>query len=68
MFVHKGETMSADLQNQTIEMMLYTKQSVSIKEALSAIGKIDSLMQTRDKRLSPITLKYQVRLHVKSAA
>lgn len=60
--------MSADLQNQTIEMMLCNKKNVSIKDALSAIGKIDSLMQTRDKRLSHITLKYQVRLHVKSAA
>ncbi len=60
--------MSAELQQETLEMMLENKSTVSIKEAINAINTIDTLMQKRDKRLSTLTLKYQVRLHVKVAA
>ena len=60
--------MSAELQQETLEMMLQNKPMVSIQEALNTIVKINTLMQTRDKRPSTLTLKYQVRLHVRSAA
>lgn len=60
--------MSAELQQETLEMMLQNKPIVSIQEALNAINTINTLMQKRDKRPSTLTLKYQVRLHVRSAA
>lgn len=60
--------MSAELQQETLEMMLLNKPIVSVKEALSAINCIDKMMQNRDKRPSTLTLKYQLRLHVKIAA
>lgn len=53
------------LQYQTLELMLENKPKVTIKEALNAIHSVEKATK---KRMSFLTLKYQVRLHVRSAA
>lgn len=57
--------MSPELQQNTIDVLLFAKEKVSVKDALNTLKRIDAIMQPRKReRLSPLTLKYQVRLHV----
>ena len=57
--------MNALRQYATLELMLQNKPNVSIKEALNAIESVASVSK---KPMSFLTIKYQVILHVKSAA
>jgi len=61
----KGAPMNALRQYATLELMLQNKPKVSIKEALNAIETVEKLTK---KPRTFLTIKYQVRLHVRSAA
>jgi len=57
--------MNALHQYATLELMLQNKPKTTIKEALKAIETVTHVIQ---KTRSVLTIKYQVRLHVRSAA
>lgn len=61
----QGASMNALRQYATLELMLQNKRNVSIKEALNAIKTVEKVTK---KCATFLTIKYQVILHVRSAA
>ncbi|MDD2826962.1 MAG: hypothetical protein PHF52_08610 [Sulfurospirillaceae bacterium] len=57
--------MNALRQYATLELLLLNKPKTSIKEALTAIKSVEKVTK---KCATFLTIKYQVRLHVKVAA
>ena len=57
--------MNALCQYATLELMLQNKPRVSIKEALTAIQTVEKV---RKRCATFLTIKYHVRLHLRSAA
>lgn len=60
--------MNALVQYATLELMLMSKPTVSIKDAMNAIDSLEKVTQKRAAIISFLTLKYQVKLHIRKAA
>ena len=65
---NKEKRMNALVQYATLELMLMSKSNISIKDAINAIDSVEKMTQKRATLISFLTLKYQVKLHIRKAS